>query len=426
MANYQKVKGTKDFYGDKSLKLSYIENVTKEVASTFGFQEIVTPIFENTEVFVKNVGEDSDVVNKEMYTFKDRDDRSITLRPEGTAAVARSFIENKMYAQLNNVTKLCYFGPMFRYERPQAGRFREFRQFGVEVYGPSSPMLDCEVILSAFAIFEKLGLKDITLKINSIGNLESRKLYSNALKQYFSKYIDKMCPDCQRRINTNPMRILDCKVDKGLVIESNNVIENAINISDYLTEEASTYFNKVIEILDEVGVKYVIDHNLVRGLDYYTDTVFEFIIDYPGELQGLALGGGGRYADMIKSMCGIDVPGVGYAIGVDRLISVMESQGQFQNINKRCDVVIMGLDEKSKIEGMSFAKTLREKDLIVEMDYKNCSMKPQFKLCDKLNPRFIVIIGENERQTGIYTVKNVDEKTQLNISKNEIYDYIKR
>lgn len=426
MANYQKIKGTRDFYGDKSIKLAYIENITREIAIQYGYGEIVTPIFENTDVFVKNVGEDSDVVNKEMYTFIDKGKRSITLRPEGTAAVARCFIENKMYASNLPLTKLFYFGPMFRYEQPQTGRYREFRQFGVEVYGNGSYLLDCDVIMSAYAIFKKLNIKNIKLKINSIGNMESRKLYSNALKQYFSKYIDKMCDDCKRRINTNPLRILDCKNDKNLVIDGINIMENAPKINEYLTEEAKEYFNDVVNTLQSFAIPYEVDYNLVRGLDYYTDTVFEFVIESDDELNGLALGGGGKYADMIKSMVGIDVPGIGYAIGVDRLISVMENQGLFNDIDPKVDAVIIALDKESKIYGLSLAVKLREAGIICEMDYKNLNMKPQFKLCDKLNPKYIIIIGEEERESGNLTVKNALSKTQELVNVKKIIDYIKK
>ena len=426
MANYQKVKGTKDFYGDKSIKLSIIENVTREVATKYGYGEIVTPIFENTDVFVKNVGEDSDVVNKEMYTFIDKGKRSITLRPEGTAAVARSFIENKMYATSLPLTKLFYFGPMFRYEQPQTGRFREFRQFGVEVYGNSSYLLDCDVIMSAYAIFKKLGLKNIKLKINSIGNLESRKLYSKALKEYFSQYISNMCDDCKIRIETNPMRILDCKNDKNIIVDDVKVMENAPKINEYLTDEAKEYFNDVVLTLSKFNIPYEVDYNLVRGLDYYTDTVFEFIIESDDELNGLALGGGGKYADMIKSMVNIDIPGIGYAIGVDRLISVMEKQDLFKDIEPVVDAVIIALDKESKQYGLDLAIKLREQDLVVEMDYKNLNMKPQFKLCDKLNPKYIIIIGEEERLSGNLSVKNTLTKNQESVNVNKIIDYIKK
>lgn len=426
MANYQKVKGTKDFFGDKSIKLAYIENITREIAIKYGFGEIVTPIFENTEVFVKNVGEDSDVVNKEMYTFIDKGKRSITLRPEGTAAVARAYIENKMYATSLPLTKLFYFGPMFRYEQPQTGRFREFRQFGVEVFGNGSYLLDCDIIMSAYAIFKRLGLKNIKLKINSIGNFESRKLYSQALKQYFSKYVDKMCDDCKRRIETNPMRILDCKADRHLVIDNIKVMENAPKINEFLTDEARVYFDNVINTISKFNIPYEVDYNLVRGLDYYTDTVFEFIIESDDELNGLALGGGGKYADMINSMVNIDIPGIGYAIGVDRLISVMESQNLFNDIEPKVDAVIIALDKESKEYGLNLAINLREAGIIVEMDYKSTNMKPQFKLCDKLSPKYIIIIGEEERISGNLSVKDTILKIQELVSIEKIIDYIKK
>lgn len=426
MANYQKIKGTRDFYGDKSIKLAYIENITREIAIQYGYGEIVTPIFENTDVFIKNVGEDSDVVNKEMYTFIDKGKRSITLRPEGTAAVARCFIENKMYASNLPLTKLFYFGPMFRYEQPQTGRYREFRQFGVEIYGNGSYLLDCDVIMSAYAIFKKLNLKNIKLKINSIGNMESRKLYSDALKQYFSKYIEKMCDDCKRRINTNPLRILDCKHDKDLIIDNVNIMKNAPKINEYLTEEAKEYFENVVNTLKTFNIPYEIDYNLVRGLDYYTDTVFEFVIESDDELNGLALGGGGKYADMIKSMVGIDIPGIGYAIGVDRLISVMENQNLFTDIDPKVDTVIIALDKDSKVYGLSLAIQLREAGITCEMDYKNMNMKPQFKLCDKLNPKYIIIIGEEERESGNLTVKNCLLKSQEIVNVKKIIDYIRK
>lgn len=426
MANYQKIKGTRDFYGDKSIKLAYVENITREIATQYGYGEIVTPIFENTDVFVKNVGEDSDVVNKEMYTFIDKGKRSITLRPEGTAAVARCFIENKMYANNLPLTKLFYFGPMFRYEQPQTGRYREFRQFGVEIYGNGSYLLDCDVIMSAYAIFKKLNLKNIKLKINSIGNIESRKIYSDALKKYFSQYIDKMCDDCKRRINTNPLRILDCKHDKDLIIDGINIMENAPKINEYLTDKAKDYFNDVIDTLKSFNIPYQVDYNLVRGLDYYTDTVFEFVIENDDELNGLALGGGGKYADMIKSMVGIDIPGIGYAIGVDRLISVMENQGLFNDLDPKIDAVIIALDKESKIYGLDLAIKLREQGITCEMDYKNLNMKPQFKLCDKLNPNFIIIIGEEERQSGNLSVKRVSTKSQELVNVEKIIDYIRK
>ncbi len=420
MANYQKIKGTQDFYDLSAKKLTYIEDFASEVAESYGCKHIITPIFEATEVFVKNVGEDSDVVSKEMYTFLDKGHRSITLRPEGTAAIARSFIENKMYAN-PGLTKYYYYGPMFRHERPQVGRYREFNQFGIEVYGNASYLLDVDVILSAYNIFNGLGIKNVTIKINSIGNFESRQNYSKALKEYFKDYVETMCDDCKRRINTNPMRILDCKVDKEHV-----ALKNVPCINDYLTLESKEYFENVLRVLDEFKVPYIVDYNLVRGLDYYTDTVFEFIINSDDELNGLALGGGGKYASMISSMCGIDVPGIGFAFGLERISAVMDSQNIWKNIlNEKDNVVVMGLDEKSKLESLKVADELRKAGIEAQIDYNSCTMKAQFKLADRLKSKYIVIIGEEERLSEIYTVKNTELKTQEKVEKNKLIDYLR-
>lgn len=419
MANYQKVKGTQDFYGDAIKKMRYIEEITHKVIKNYGFNEIKTPTFENTEVFTR-LGEESDIVTKEMYTFKDRSDRSITLRPEGTAAIARSFIENKMYANNLPFYKFYYFGPMFRYERPQAGRYREFHQFGVEVYGEITPLLDSDVIISAYNIFKTLGIKNIKLKINSIGDFESRKNYTKALSEYFEKHIDTMCSDCQRRLKTNPMRILDCKVDKD-----NPVLVNAPKISDYLTENAINYFNEVLKILDQFGIVYEVDHNLVRGLDYYTDTVFEYLIDSDDELNGLAICAGGKYADLIKSMSNLDIPGIGYAFGVERIMAVMDKQAIWPQINYDTDVIVMGLDYESKLESLKITNMLRKEGFICDMDYKNIAMKNQFKLAEKLNARFIIIIGEEERMNKVVAIKDTINKIQETVKINDIVQYLK-
>jgi len=420
MANYQKVKGTQDFYDANANKMRKFERVASEVVQTFGFKEIITPIIEDTMVFTKNVGEDSDIVKKEMYTFLDKGERSITLRPEGTAAVARSFIENKMYAN-PGVTKFFYHGPMFRYERQQAGRYRQFHQFGVEAYGTASPAMDVEIIASAFAVFKKLGLKEVILKINSIGDSASRSNYSKALKEHFASSIQTMCEDCQRRINTNPLRILDCKVDKD-----HPAIKDAPTIHNYLTEESLAYFNEVIGGLDSLGIPYEVDYNLVRGLDYYTDTVFEFVTKDENGNYSLALGGGGRYANLIKDMCGVDMSGIGYAFGMERLVSLMDQRNLNEDCIKTVDAVVIGLDKESKLEGMKLANDLREHGKIVEMEYASCSLKSQFKLADRVNARFIIIIGETERISGIYSVKDKVNNTQESIAKEDILAYINK
>ena len=420
MAIYQKAKGTQDFYDIDAKKMDEVCAKAAKVAATYGCKYLKTPIFEHAEVFEKNVGEESDIVSKEMYTFKDKGDRLMTLRPEGTAAVARFFIENKLYAN-PGLTKLYYYGPMFRYERQQAGRYREFNQFGIEFYGQSSYLLDVDIIKCAYDIVRAFNIKNVVLKINSIGDFNSRANCSKALKEYFSKYIDSMCEDCKRRLNANPMRILDCKVDAN-----NPAIKNAPNIKDYLTEESITYFNNVLKSLDNLNIPYVVDDNLVRGLDYYTDTVFEFIIQSDDALNGLALVAGGKYANMINSMCGVDVPGIGFALGVERLKAIADQVGyKWDFINDLKPVVIMALDDESKQESMKLASILRANDIQIEIDYNSISMKSQFKLAERVNAKYIIIIGEEERNTKIYTVKNTENRTQEKVKLEDLVKYIR-
>lgn len=417
--NYQKLKGTLDFIDEDARKYRFIEQTISNMVKNYGFEEIITPMFENTEVFVRSSGEESDIVTKEMYSFLDKGNRSITLRPEGTAAVVRSFLENKMYVN-NSIKKFYYFGPMFRYERPQAGRYRQFTQFGVEVFGSSSPLLDVDVIISAYSIFKKLGINNLKLKINSIGDFKSRNDYQEVLKTYFKDHVATLCDDCKRRLDKNPMRILDCKVDKD-----NAVLINAPKISESLSNEAKSYFQEVLNCLDQYQIPYDVDVNLVRGLDYYTDTVFEFIIDESDELGGLAICAGGKYSNMIKSFGGPDIPGIGYAFGVERIISVMEQKNLFGELKKQVDVFMIGLDNESKKTSLQLANELRNAGYTSEIDYVNTTMKQQFKLADKLNPKFIIIIGEEERIKQKLTIKNNITKNQEQIDALNIISYLK-
>ena len=418
--NLQKIKGTQDFYGDRAVKMHYVENIMRELAINSGFSENRVPTFEATEVFVRSAGDESDIVSKEMYTFTDKGKRSITLRPEGTAGVARSFVENKMYANNLALTKLFYIGPMFRYERPQAGRYREFNQFGVEVFGDGTSLLDADVIISAYNIFKKLGVNNLKLKINSIGDFESRKAYAEVLKDYFKDNIDTMCEDCHRRLTTNPMRILDCKVDKD-----NPVLINAPKIKNNLNEHSLHYFQDVLNVLDKFNIPYEVDENLVRGLDYYADTVFEYIIESDDELNGLAICAGGKYADLVKSFNGMDIPGIGYASGVERIVSVMEKQGLFDGLVQEIDVVVIAIDHDSKLLSLKIANELRLNDISCDLDYKNIGMKQQFKFSDRVNAKYIIIIGENERNNNIVQVKDVKNKDQIEVSINNLNKFLK-
>lgn len=416
---YQKVKGTQDFVGLEAKKLRYVESKIRSVIEKYGYEEIITPIFENTEVFVRSAGEESDIVSKEMYTFSDKGGRSLTLRPEGTAPVVRSFLENKLYAQ-RNLNKFYYFGPMFRYERPQAGRFREFNQFGIEAFGTSSPLLDADVIISGTEIFNALGIKNIKLKINTIGDFPSRTAYAKLLQDYFRNNISSLCRDCNRRLEKNPLRILDCKIDKD-----NPVLKNAPKIDTVLSDEAKIYFQSVIDILDAYGVNYEVDRNLVRGLDYYTDTVFEYILDSNDELGGLAICAGGKYSDMVKSFKGPDIPGIGYAFGIERIIAIMDQQNLFPALETGADIVLIGLDEKAKEKTLLYANKLRMAGFYAEMDYVNINLKPQFKLSDQLQAKYLIIIGEEELNNKVLTVKNNTTKEQESIPEDRMIDYFK-
>lgn len=416
---YRKVKGTQDFFGIEAKKLRHLEGIIRAVIEKFGYEEIITPIFENTEVFVRSSGEESDIVSKEMYTFDDKGGRSLTLRPEGTAPVVRAFLENKLYAR-RALNKYYYFGPMFRYERPQAGRYREFNQFGIEAFGASSPYLDADVIISAAEIFKALGIENIKLKINTIGDFASRAAYSALLKEHFGKGISSLCDDCARRLDRNPLRILDCKIDRD-----NPLLKNAPKIEAVLSAEAKAYFQKVLKILDASGISYEVDPNLVRGLDYYTDTVFEFILESDDELGGLAVCAGGKYSDLVRSFNGPDIPGIGYAFGIERIIAIMDKQNLFPDLASRADIVLISLDEEAKEKALLLARALRGAGFIAELDYQNFNLKPQFRLSEQVDAKFLVIIGEEELKNKQLAVKNALTKEQELIPETKILEYFK-
>lgn len=422
---YQKIKGTNDFFEDFVLKKRYIESVAKEVSKSYNIGEMITPIFESTDVFVRSSGDGSDVVTKEMYTFKDKGEKSLTLRPEGTASIVRCFLENKLYAT-PGLKKYFYYGPMFRYERPQKGRYREFNQFGIEFFGDSSYFLDADLIVLASTIFNKLGLSGkYRVCLNTIGDFESRSNYQKALKEYFSNKIDLLCNDCKVRLNKNPMRILDCKVDRD-----SEVLKNAPKIKDYLNQASLDYFNNLTKVLDKLGVDYYVDDNLVRGLDYYTDTVFEFIVRDINNgkddnlLAGIAMAAGGKYADLVKNFGGPDTPGIGFAFGVERIIELMDYFNLYpEDLFNKVDITLITLDDESKTYGLKLANDLRKEGIVVEMDYVNNSMKPQFKLSERNNSKYVGIIGETERNEGIITLKDTINRTQENI---KVCDLIKK
>ena len=402
-----KIKGTLDYFGEQLNTYRYIEGVAKEICNSHGIKEVMLPTFEATELFARGVGEGSDIVSKEMYTFVDRSNRSITLRPEGTAGVTRWFVENKMYIN-PGLSKYFYVGPMFRYERPQAGRYREFRQFGVEAFGPGSAYLDADIICFADSFLKKLGIKNVKVLVNNIGSKQSRANYEKVLVEYFTKNIDSMCADCKNRLLKNPLRILDCKVDK-----ETDIMKNAPKISDYLIDEDKEYAKSVISALDALDINYEVDEKLVRGLDYYTSTVFEFIYDDPtSPINGLTLLAGGRYNGLAKELDGPDTDAIGFATGMERLILVMNELGVAPVLDEAADACVITIGEATKLEGIRLTNYLRSYNLKCEIDYINHNLKPQFKLSDRIKAKHVLIMGEDELNNGLIKVKNIETKEE--------------
>lgn len=414
-----KIKGTLDFFGDSALKYQYLEEKAKAVCHRFGFTPIITPIFEATELFTRGVGEGSDIVNKEMYTFLDKGERSITLRPEGTASITRAYVENKLYVA-PGLKKYYYFGPMFRHERPQAGRYRQFTQFGIEALGPGSSYLDAEIINFASSYLKEIGFTKIKVLINNIGSGESRVRYEEALKEHFKAHLDTMCPDCKVRYEKNPLRILDCKVDK-----EHDAMNTAPRIFDYLTDEDKAYFTRICEILDELGIKYEVSDRLVRGLDYYTNLVFEFLYDDESSpINGLTVLAGGRYNGLSKQLDGPDTEAIGFACGVERLMLALDELGKFDFLNSDALFQVITIGESVKVEGIKLANSIRESGAYVEIDYVSHNLKPQFKLAERCKARYLIIIGEDEVKTGVYKVKDTLNNTESSMTKEEILKLI--
>ena len=415
-----KLKGTLDYTNNEILKYRFIEKKCTDIAKKHGFSEIVTPIIEATECFTRSVGDSSDIVQKEMYTFIDRGDRSVTLRPEATAAVMRHFIENKEYVN-PGLKKYFYFGPMFRYERPQAGRYRQFTQLGVECYGPQNPLMDADIINMACKMLNALGLKHLKVCINTIGGKKSRQDYAEVLKKYFENHLSELCQDCQKRYEKNPLRMLDCKIDGSL-----ELMKNAPKISAYLEEEDKEYFAKLLESLESMGISYEISERMVRGLDYYTNDVFEIVYDnVNSQLNGLAVCAGGRYNDMGREFDGPDVEAIGFAMGVERLMAIMDEL----NINNYVDnfetVAVLSIGQNTKMAALKLCNYLRENGLRAEMDYSSNNLKPQFKMAERLNATNIVIIGEEEIENNEIVVKNTITKEEKHIKCDEINEYFK-
>lgn len=414
----QALKGTHDILPEEVYKWDYMEGVIRDVCARYGYKEIRTPIIEATELFQRGIGDTTDVVTKEMYTFTDRGNRSVTLRPENTASAVRAYLEHKMYGD-QQVHKMFYIGSMFRYDRPQAGRYREFHQFGLEVLGASSPLADAEVIAMACEIFHRLGLKDLDLHLNSIGDKNCRPAYRQKLIEFFEGKKDQLCDDCRERLYKNPLRILDCK-EEGCKKASIGAPE----ITDYLCDDCHKKFEAVKHYLDGLGISYTVDPRLVRGLDYYTNTAFE--IQYPPLGAQSAVCGGGRYDGLVEEIGGPSTPGIGFAIGLERLLLALEMQNLIPAPKAQKRVYIAALGEDAVAEGFKIQEELRGLGVLTDMDLQGRSLKGQMKQSGKLDSQFTVIIGSNELEKGAAAVKNMADGTQKDIPFAEVAGYISK
>lgn len=404
----QNVRGTKDIFLNEIEKWHYLEETVKKVSSLFGYSELRTPIFEKTEVFSRSIGENTDIVNKEMYTFTDKGGESVTLRPEMTAALVRSVIQNNLTHEFSTL-RLWYFGPFFRYERPQKGRLRQFNQFGAECISSPHPESDVEIIQLAYQFIKEIGIDLFSLEINSLGNEISRENYKKALIEYLSSNKEKLSNESQSRLLTNPLRVLDSKDDRD-----KEVINNAPNILEYLDEESKTHFDKVIELLENAKIPYKIEPKLVRGLDYYSHTVFEFKSSALGSQD--AFGGGGRYNTLFEQLGGKSTPAVGFAMGVERLILILEHLDRFPKSSNTCDVYIVHSGESTIKYANLIADQLRDSNIKVLMDLQRRSFKAQMREADKFKAKYCLIIGDNEVAENKVTIKNLSKGEQSEIS----------
>ncbi|WP_099352151.1 histidine--tRNA ligase [Fredinandcohnia onubensis] len=412
-------RGTQDILPGNVEKWQYIEEMARDICKRFNYKEIRTPIFEHTELFLRSVGETTDIVTKEMYTFEDRGERSLTLRPEGTAAVVRSYVENKMYGNPSQPTKLYYCGPMFRYERPQAGRFRQFVQFGVEALGSNDPSIDAEVIALAMEIYKSLGLKKLKLVINSLGDKSSRSAHRDALIAHFSPRIEEFCSDCKSRLEKNPMRILDCKKDRD-----HELMHTAPSILEYLNDESREYFNKVKSYLTDLDIDFEVDSGLVRGLDYYNHTAFEIMSDAEGFGAITTLCGGGRYNGLVESLGGPETPGIGFALSIERLLAALNAEGIELPVEERIDCYVAAIGEAASAKSVFLVNELRKAGLVAEKDYLNKKVKGQFKAADRLQAKFVAILGDEELERKVINVKNMESGHQEEVQLEQFISYI--
>ena len=410
----QKPKGTQDILPADSAKWQYVENVARETFKKYNYGEIRTPMFEHYEVISRSVGDTTDIVTKEMYDFHDKGDRHITLRPEGTAPVVRSYVENKLFApEVQKPVKVYYIGSMFRYERPQAGRLREFHQLGVECFGSKNPATDVETIAMAYQLFNTLGIKDVTLHLNSLGNTESRLAYRQALIDYLTPMRESLSKDSQRRLDENPLRVLDSKEKEDKV-----AVENAPSILDYLDEESQAHFDEVRAMLDSLNIPYVIDTNMVRGLDYYNHTIFEFITTI--DKSELTICAGGRYDSLVEYFGGPETAGFGFGLGLERLLLVLDKQGIELPVEESLDVYIAVLGSDANGKALELVQAIRYQGFKAERDYLGRKIKAQFKSADTFKAKTVITLGESEVESGQVNVKNNATREEITVSFEEL------
>lgn len=407
---FQRPTGTQDILPGEVEKWQFIEKTARELCRTFNYKEIRTPIFEATELFQRGVGETTDIVEKEMYTFEDKGGRSMTMRPEGTAGVVRAYVENKLYGQ-PDVSKLYYIGPMFRYERPQAGRYRQLHQFGIEVFGAADASIDAEVISLGYMFYEKLGLTGVTVEINSVGNPESRAVYRTKLQQFLKPKLDQLCEDCQKRYDKNPLRVLDCKEDQAH-------FDGVPSIFDSLDEDSLAHFEQVKTYLSEMDIPFVINPKMVRGLDYYTHTAFEYKAQGIGAID--TIGGGGRFNGLVSSIGGQDQPGIGLGLGLERAILLMQDQGVEPPVEEPLDVYFVTMGEAAKHAAVKLLHELRQAGLSAEMDYLDRKTNAKWKAVERNKARYAGIIGDDELARGEVTLRTTATREQVSVPLSDI------
>ena len=417
LLKYQKPKGTADILADESAKWQYVEAKARELFKKYRYHEMRTPIFENFEVFSRTSGETSDIVTKEMYDFHDKGDRHITLRPEGTAGVVRSFVENKLYGpEYQKPYKVYYMGPMFRYERPQSGRLREFHQIGVEAFGVDNPTLDVEVIAMAMDLLNSVGVHSLKLVINTLGDLETRKNYRQALIDYLEPFEDQLSEDSKERLHKNPLRVLDSKDEND-----QKIVENAPSILDFLTEDSQKHFGTVKQLLEDLGIEYEVDANMVRGLDYYNHTIFEIMSDskaFGGKWTTVCAGG--RYNGLVEQLGGPATPGIGFGLGIERLLLVLDAEQEKLPLDDELDAYVVGIGGETNVKSLEIVQALRHQGYTADRDYLDRKPKGQFKTASRLNAKYTITIGERELQENKANVKNMETGNEISVSLDDV------